>query len=191
MIVVAPVVIAVALAVVYVAVVTASVVSVIASSISHSRVCASVRDCGAVVVYAVYVPRPTAVPVPAVCASVRYVSCRTREIEVRAVRIVRVDAEMPVTVVPEHGTEEIACSLVCGILPVIEYVAEVYVTLSPWSGINVTCSSYLHQVVEVYLVCGLILLLCEVQLVSHLVCQEQSLLACLCVCHSLGCGGYC
>lgn len=76
-IVVAPVVIAVALTAVHVAVVAMPVVAVIVSSVSHSRVCASVRDSGAVVVYAVYVPRPTAVPVPAVCTSVRYVSCRT------------------------------------------------------------------------------------------------------------------
>ena len=92
---------------------------------------------------------------------------------------------MPVACAPEYGAEEIGGGFVCCILPVVEDLAQVEVALSPRSGIYVVDTTDAHEVVKVDFVCSLVLLLCEVQFVSHLVGKEQCLLSGLWICHSL------
>lgn len=76
----------------------------------------------------------------------------------------------------------------CLVLPVEQDVAQVEVALPPVCLIEVVGRVYAHQVVQVHLVGCVILLFGEVQLVCHLVGEEQSLFARLFVAHRVGCG---
>ena len=73
------------------------------------------------------------------------------------------------------------------ILPVEQHVAEVEVTPAPVVAVQLVVRVDAEQIVEVYLVSRLILVVSEVQLVSHLVGEEQSLFARLTVAHCAGC----
>ena len=108
---------------------------------------------------------------------------RTTEVEIVAVRIAAVDAEVPICSIPVYRAIEVGCIAEQLILPVEEDVTQVEITVCPVNTIEVVIAVDTHQVVEVHLVCCLVLLLGEVQLVSHLVGEEQSLLACLLVAH--------
>ena len=97
--------------------------------------------------------------------------------------IVREDAEVPVACVPVEWTIEVFCCAEATILPIPEDVAQVEVTSCPVCSIAVVHGVYTHEVVEVYLVCCLILLFCQVKLVCHLIGEEQSLLTSLLITH--------
>lgn len=80
------------------------------------------------------------------------------------------------------------CCAISGVLPINEDVAQVGITYGPVSRINVIASVYAHQVVEVYLIDRLILCLVEVQLIRHLIREEESLYASLFVTHGVSRG---
>lgn len=120
---------------------------------------------------------------PRVASAVAYVHHRTVKVEVVAVRIACVDAEVPQTVAEVERTIEVAGGAVCAILPVEEHVAEVHVTIAPVRSVEVVVCVYADEVVEVYLVSRLILVVCEIEFIRHLVCEEQCLLACLLIAH--------
>ena len=107
------------------------------------------------------------------------IDIRATKEEVVTMRIARVDAEVPVTAVPVKRTIEIGCVNIGAVLPVKQHIAQVEITLTPIDTIEVIIRVDAHQVIEIDLVGSLILRIRQVELVSHLVGQEQSLLACL------------
>ena len=135
---------------------------------------------------ATVIPRVTAVVVPAVTAIIAIVEVRATEIVVVAIGVAGIDAEVPVTCVPIEWTVEVTGCTIGRILPVEQNITEIKVTMRPIGSIQVVVTVDTHQVVEVYLVGGLVLILCEVQLVCHLVREEQGLLTCLLVAHGIG-----
>jgi hypothetical protein len=108
------------------------------------------------------------------------------KVEVVAMGIAGIDAEVPVTSLPVQGAIEIGGCQVGLILPVEQYVAQVEVALCPIHTIKVCLGVHAHQVVEVDFVCCLILLFGKIELIGHLVGQEQGLLASLLITHSIG-----
>ena len=116
-------------------------------------------------------------------STVRNVEVRATEVEVVAARIAGVDAEVPVTCVPVERTVEVGGIDICSVLPVEQDVTQIHIALAPVSTIQVIVCIYTHQVVEVHLVSCLILVFRKIELVSHLVCQEESLLSCLLITH--------
>ena len=116
-------------------------------------------------------------------STVRYVEVRATEVEIVAARIAGVDDEVPVARIPVERTVEIGGIEICSILPVEQDIAQIHIALAPVSTIQVIVCIYTHQVVEVHLVSCLILVFRKIELVSHLVCQEESLLSCLLITH--------
>ena len=68
-------------------------------------------------------------------------------------------------------------------MPVEEDIAQVEVALAPIYSVEVIYRIDTHQIVEVGLVSSLILVIGQVELVSHLVSEEESLLASLLITH--------
>lgn len=116
-------------------------------------------------------------------ASVYGIEMRTAKVEVVAVWIAGVDCEVPASCIPVERTIEVRGCAESSVLPVEQYVAEVEVALSPVCSVQVVIVTDTHQVVKVHLVGGLILVVGEVKLVSHLVGEEQCSLASLLVTH--------
>lgn len=111
------------------------------------------------------------------------------EVEVVAVRIASVYSEVPNACTEVERTIEVGCLAEHTVLPVEEHIAEVDVTPTPVVAVEFVIGVDTEQIVEVYLVSRLILVVGEVQLVSHLIGEEQRLFACLTVAHCAGC--YC
>ena len=118
-------------------------------------------------------------------AAIADVHSRAVEVEVVAVRVAGVYAEVPVASVEVERTIEVGCIAEGAILPVEQNVAHVEIAVAPVGPIQVVDSIYTHKVVEVYLVCCLILVVGQIQLISHFVGQEQSLLTSLLITHSV------
>ena len=98
-------------------------------------------------------------------------------------RIARIDAEVPVPAVPVKRAIEIGCVDIGTVLPVEKHIAQVEIALTPIDTIEIIIRVDTHQVIEVDLVGSLILRIREIEFVSHLVGQEQSLLTCLLITH--------
>ena len=133
----------------------------------------------------------SAYSVPGVVATISVIEMRTSEVEVVTVRVTGVNAEVPVAGVPVQRTIEIGCCEEGIPLPVKQDIAQVEVTALPVGTIYVVIAGDTHQVVEVNLVGSLILLVRQVQLVSHLVRQEECLVTCLFVTHGMGRNRHC
>ena len=123
---------------------------------------------------------------PGMSATIGGIEVRTSEVEVVTVRIAGIDAEVPVTCLPVEGTVEIAgCDK--GIpLPVEKDIAQIEVATLPVDTEHIVAARHTHQIVEVDFITSLILLVGEVELIGHLISQEQSLVAGLLETH---CGG--
>jgi hypothetical protein len=120
----------------------------------------------------------TTVHVPAVTTTIGCVEVGTTEVEEVTVWIVDIYSEVPVTGFPVQGTEEICGCTIQIPLPSVEDILQIHVATLPAGAINIVATGYTHQVVQVYLVGGFILLVGEVQLISHFIGQEKSLGAC-------------
>jgi hypothetical protein len=121
------------------------------------------------VVAVVIVVTVCAMQVPSVSTTIGKVECRTSEVEVVAVWIAGIDAEVPVACAPIQRAIEVAGSDICLPLCIEQYVAEVAVAALPVVAIDIIVTRYTHQVVEVDLVGGLILFISKIQLVSHFI----------------------
>ena len=137
------------------------------------------------------VPRGSAANVVSVAIVVASVSTSVipvdggMTVEVIAACIVVVDGEVPSTAEPSQWAEQIAGGNKCCPLPIVQDVAQVFVSIG-----QITCVCQIgfrvhrQQVVEVDFVGIVILLVVQVQLVRHFVRQVVSLLACRFVIHS-------
>ena len=133
----------------------------------------------------------SAYSVPGVGTMIRVVEMRTSEIEVVTVWVTGIDAEVPITGVPVQRTIEIrSCDE--GIpLPVKQDIAQIEITALPIGSVHIVTAGDTHQVVEIDLIGCLVLLVSEIQLISHLVGQEQGLVAGLFIAHCVCRDGCC
>ena len=125
--------------------------------------------------------------VPGMSTAIGGIEVRTSEVEVVTMWITEIDSEMPVTSLPVKWTIEIAGCYKGVPLPVEEYISEVEITTLPIGSEYIVASCDTHQVVKVDLVGCLILCVRQVQLVSHLVGEEQGLVTSLLVAHGTCC----
>ena len=132
------------------------------------------------------IPAAATIHPPAVTSTIDCPEMGTAKVEVVTVGIAGIDAEVPVAGFPVEGAIEVGSCHEGVVLPVEQDVAQVKVALCPIDAIQVVDGVDAHQVVKVHLVGGLVLLLGEVQLVCHLVGEEQCLLAGLLVTHCVG-----
>jgi len=153
-------------------------------TVTHSEMAVAVMM--AEVVTMTVVVTVSADAVPGVTSTIGGVEVRTAEVEVVTVRITCIDPEVPVACVPVEGAVEVRGSNKCVPLCFQQDVTHVEVTALPISSINIINAGDTHQVVEVNLVGSFILLVRQVQLVSHLVRQEECLVTCLFVTHGMG-----
>ena len=123
-------------------------------------------------------------------SSVGGVEHRTSEEEVVAVRIAGIHSEVPETVAPRQGTIEIGGGTERSPLPFQQHVAQVAIATLPVAAIHIVIGGHPHQVIQIDFVGGLVLLVRQVQLISHLVRQEQCLVASLLITHCLAHSGY-
>ena len=123
--------------------------------------------------------------VPGMSAAIACIEDGTSEEEVVAVRIASIDGEVPETVKPVQRTQEVGCSLEGLPLPVKQDIAQIQVPTLPIYAIDIVAARHAHQIVEVDFVCSLVLLISQVQFISHLVRQEQGLVPCLLITHCL------
>lgn len=123
---------------------------------------------------------------PAVASTVHGVKVRCTEIEVVTVWIAGVHTEVPIACIPIKRAIEIGGIAVHAVLPIKQNVTQVQIAALPVESEQVVIVVDAHQVVEVDFVCSLILVIGEVQLVSHLVRQEQGLPTRLVVTHGVG-----
>ena len=151
-------------------------------AVVHAEVL-SVR--GTEVVAVPVVVASSAYSVPGMGTTIGIVEVRTAEIEVVTIRIAGVDTEVPVTSFPVKRTIEIGSSDKSIPLPVEEYIAQVQVAALPVGSEHISTARDSHQVVEVDFVACLILLICQIQLVGHLVGQEQCLVTGLLIAHGI------
>ena len=127
--------------------------------------------------------------VPGMSTTIGDIEARCSEVEVVTVRITGVDAEVPVACLPIEGTVEIAGCQEGIPLPVHKDITQIEVATLPIDAKHVRATSHTHQIVEVDLITSLVLLVGEVELIGHLISQEQGLSAGLLETH---CGGrYC
>ena len=151
----------------------------------------SVRTVVMVVVPIIAAP---AVHVPAVTAAIGGVEVWPTEVVIVAMRIAGIDAEVPVACLPTEGAEEIGGCAVEVPLPAIENVVEIGIAALPVGPEHVVSSRHSHQIVEIYLIGSFVLGIREIQLIGHLVRQEQGFAAGLLVTHGTclkGHGHYC
>ena len=117
------------------------------------------------------------------CWGVRIVmrnGIRTRTIEVVTIRIAAVDVETPAVISPSHRTIEVVGGHVAIVLPAGEHVAQAAITERPVTAKDIVARQP-HQVVEIDFIHCLVLLVGQVELVGHLICQEQGFVSCLVV----------
>lgn len=123
---------------------------------------------------------------PAVSPTVGCIEVGASEVEVVATRVAGIDAKVPEAIAPVQWTIEIGSCHEGIPLPAKQDIAEIQVTTLQIDTIHVVVGAYSHQVVEVDLVGSLILFVVEVQLIRHLVGEEEGLITCLLVGHRIG-----
>ena len=133
----------------------------------------------------------SAYSVPGVVATISVIEMRTSEVEVVTVWVTGVNAEVPVAGVPVQWTIEIGCCEEGIPLPVKQDIAQVEVTALPVGSVHIVTAGDTHQIVEIDLIGCLVLFVSEIQLISHLVGQEQGFIASLLIAHCVCRDGCC
>ena len=116
---------------------------------------------------------------------VSYEHCWTVIVEMPSV-VVRVHCKRPAAGLPCYRTIEVGESHILVILPAVQDIAEISVTAVPPDAEDITISIQAHQVVEIDLIDSLILCSGEVELVSHLVREEEGFVLCCVIAHCVG-----
>lgn len=124
-----------------------------------------------------------AMVVASVAAAIGVIN-RRMMVVVMSKAVVTVDGEQPGTTVPCQRTEEVVGSCEERVLPVIKDMTEVGIAIGKIIAIKVGLGAYAQEVIQIDLVAIVVLLLVEVQLISHLVGEETRLLAGFFIVHS-------
>ena len=132
----------------------------------------------------------TVVIVPTVSAVVRPPHYGTAVIEVAAV-VVAVDGEVPSAGTPYDGAQEVVGSHEEVVLPVVQDVTQIVQPVVIIAAIDVGRGVQSQEVVKVDLVCVVVLLVVQVQLIRHLVRQVESLGPGAFKTHCIGCDEGC
>jgi hypothetical protein len=135
---------------------------------------------------AVIIVSTSSMYMPGMSTTISGIEVWTSEVEVVTVRIAGIDAEVPVACLPVEGTIEIAGCKIGIPLPVEKDITQIKVATLPVDAKYIVATSHTHQIIEVDFITSLILLVSEVELIGHLISQEQSLVAGLLETH---CGG--
>jgi hypothetical protein len=143
---------------------------------AHMLITCSVR---AEVVMTALVIASAAIVAPAVTATIGQVEMWTTEIEVVAMRIAGIDAEVPYTSLPVERAVEVGSCAKQIPLPAIEDITDIQVATLPVQSKHVALTGDAHQIIQVNLIGSLILCVRQVQLIGHLVRQEKGLSASL------------
>ena len=106
-------------------------------------------------------------------------------VEEMSVGIVAIDGERPCATVPEQRMEEIVGSSEDAVLPIKEDVTQISIAIDEVVAIDIIRRLHAEQIVEVDLVAIFVLLVVEIELIRHLIGEEQSLLASLLVIHCM------
>jgi hypothetical protein len=152
-------------------------------SIAHSEVLTVTRQRRTEVVGASVVIAVSAIHVPAVSSPIGGIEVGTSIVEIVAMGIAGINTEVPVARTPIERTIEVGGCDVGIPLPRIKNVAQVEVTTLPVGTIHVVNAGDTHEVVEVDFVSCLVLGISQVELVGHLVGEEQGLIASLLIAH--------
>ena len=153
---------------------------------AHHGSCAVSRRSGRLAEVAVGI---AAVRMTVVAAAVAHKHRRT-SVEHQVAAIVAVDAEVPGASHPCQRTIEVVGCHVAAVLPRGEHIAQVGVAASPVGAKQVGVAANTQQIVEVDFIYCVILRGAQVELVGHLVTQEQGFGASLGVCHCVCSDGY-
>ena len=100
--------------------------------------------------------------------------------------IARIDSECPVASRPDHRTIEVSQAHIPVELPAVQHEAEVSIAAIPPDAEDISMSVEAHQVIEVDFIYSLILCSCKVELVSHLVGEEEGFVLCCVIAHCVG-----
>ena len=149
-------------------------------TVTHTRVLLACSVRTEVVVTTLVIAAAT-IMAPAVSTTIGQVEVRTTKVEVVTMRIAGIDAKVPNTSLPIEWAVEVGSGSEQIPLPAIEDIADIQVATLPVSTkyIVITCDA--HQIIQVNLIGSLILCIRQVQLVGHLVGQEERLSASLLV----------
>ena len=125
--------------------------------------------------------------VPGMSATIGGIEVWTSEEEIVTMRIATIDAEVPIACIPVEWAIEVAGCYVGVPLPVEQDIAEIEIPALPVGTEHISATCYPHQVVEVDFVSCFVLLVSQIQLVCHLVGEEQGLATGLLVAHCTCC----
>lgn len=115
------------------------------------------------------IPASSSIDTPAMSTTINRIEMWTSKVEISAVRVAGIDSEVPVAGIPVERTIEVSGIDECPILPVKQDVAQVKITLLPVVAVQLVIIVDTHQIVEIHLVGSLVLIVSQIQLVSHLV----------------------
>ncbi len=120
---------------------------------------------------------------PGMSAAIGHIEMRTPEVEIVAIGITGIDAEMPHACTPIQRTVEIRGCQIGTVLPVEQDIAQIQIPTLPVQSVHIIDGVDTHQIVEVDFIGSLILVVRQIELIRHLVRQEKGTLACLLVIH--------
>ena len=118
---------------------------------------------------------------PAVSTTIGQVEVWTTKVEVVTMRIAGIDAKVPNTSLPIEWAVEVGSGAEQIPLPAIEDIADIQVATLPVGTKHIVITCDAHQIIQIDLIGSLILCIRQVQLVGHLVGQEERLSASLLV----------
>ncbi len=169
------------------ALVAATVAVIVATvpSAAHAEVLVASGIARTVEVTASFVEAAPVVHPPAVASTIGDEEVGTAKVEIVAVWVAGIDAEVPVACIPEERAVEIGGCTEHVPLPGEQNIAEVQVAALPVGAEHIILAGDAHEVVEIYFVGCLVLSIAQVQLVGHLVGEEEGLVACLFVGHCI------
>ena len=91
------------------------------------------------------------------------------KVVVVAAWVAGVNAKSPIACVPSQWAVEICSLNICTILPIIEYIAQICISMCPVCPVEVIYCVDTHEVIQINLVCCFVLCFSQIQLVSHLI----------------------
>ena len=165
----------------------ARIITIVAAipSVAHTEVLVTSRIARTIVIPTSLIIAVAVVHPPAVASTIGNIEAGTTEVEVVTMRVAGIDTEVPIAGFPEQGTVEVGSCAEQIPLPREQNIAQIQVAALPIRAEHIVLAGDSHEVIEVYLVGSLILSIAQIQLVSHLVGEEEGLFTCLLIGHGI------